>query len=77
MAKHKNPEYAKEFARRLRARMDELGVTSQQLAQLSDLPLTSVYNFVYEDTHVPQADTVVKLANALAVSTDYLINFQV
>ena len=77
MAKHVNLRYAEEFARRLRARMEELGVTPPQLAQLSDLPVTSVYNFVYEDTHVPQADTVAKLANALNVTTDYLINFQV
>ena len=77
MSKRKNPEYAKEFARRLNARMEELNMNPRRVAKAADLPVSTVYNFMYNFNHIPQADTVAKLANALAVSTDYLINFQV
>lgn len=77
MAMRRNRKYAKEFARRLNARMEELGITPKRLAEQTGLPITTIYNYVYDNTRVPLADTVVKLAHALAMTTDELINFQV
>lgn len=77
MSKPKNREFAKEFTRRLIARMEELDINPRRLAKLAGMPPSSVYNFIYNIDQVPHADTVVKLANALNVTTDYLINFQV
>ena len=77
MAKYKNPEFAAEFNKRLRARMEELNIKPGRLAKAAGLPRPTIYNFIRGFNHVPHADTVAKLANALAVSTDYLINFQV
>lgn len=75
MAKHKNPEFASEFARRLTARMEQLCISPALLAEMAGMPPSSVYNYMYNDTLVPHADTVVKLARALAMTTDELINF--
>lgn len=75
MAQRKNPEFGREFARRLEARMEDLGIDAKRLSELADLPISTVYNYIYTGTRVPLADTVVKLARALAMTTDELINF--
>jgi transcriptional regulator with XRE-family HTH domain len=76
MAQRKNPEFSKEFSRRVRDRMEYLGITTAELVRLTDLPTSTVYHIVKNTVRkVPQADTVAKLARGLGVSTDSLINF--
>lgn len=76
MVQRKNPEFAKELSRRVRDRMEYLGITAAKLVRFSGLPRGTVYNIVNDRLNrVPQADTVAKLARGLGVSTDSLINF--
>lgn len=76
MAQRKNPEFSKELSRRIRARMQYLGINTLRLARFSGVPRATLYSIVNNTTdRVPQADTVAKIARGLGVSTDSLINF--
>ena len=72
----RNTKYAKEFGRRLKARMEEFEMTQTELSKLTGIaqPDISVY---ISGKIVPSAITVVKLARALNMTTDELINFEV
>lgn len=76
MAKYKNPEFAAEFNKRLRARMEYLDISIARLTKLTGLPFTTVYALcIAKSDRVPHADTVAKIAQALGMTTDELINF--
>lgn len=59
------------FHKRLRQVMKEKGLTQKELAQLSELNLSTVKNYTAENT-VPNPDNLMKLAAALDVSPDWL-----
>lgn len=69
-------EYSKKiFAERLRFARDELRhLTQEQLAKKCGLPSTSISHFENEaSTRKPSFDNLRRLANALEVTTDYLL----
>lgn len=63
------------FAERLRHARETLrGLTQSQLAEKTGLPSTSISHFENTDgTRKPSFDTLKRLANALEVTTDYLL----
>lgn len=63
------------FAERLRDARERLrGLTQTQLAEKSGLPATSISHFENpEGTRKPSFDNLRRLANALEVTTDYLL----
>ncbi len=63
------------FAERLRDARERLrGLTQAQLADKSGLPSTSISHFENpEGTRKPSFDNLRRLANALEVTTDYLL----
>lgn len=65
----------KVFAERLRDARERLrGLTQAQLAEKTGLPSTSISHFENpEGTRKPSFDNLRKLANALDVTTDYLL----
>lgn len=72
----RNLKFAREFTRRLEARMTQLDISKDTLIRHAGLPKPTVYE-LFSGTIVPRADTVLKIARALNVSTDDLINFDV
>lgn len=71
-----NIKYALEFKNRLNARMSELGLAQKDICKLTGISAPYISQLMNGD-HVPRADMVVKLARALKMSTDELINFTV
>lgn len=65
----------KVFAERLRDARERLrGLTQAQLAEKTGLPSTSISHFENpEGTRKPSFDNLRRLANALEVTTDYLL----
>jgi transcriptional regulator with XRE-family HTH domain len=65
----------KVFAERLRDSRERLrGLTQAQLAEKTGLPSTSISHFENpEGTRKPSFDNLRRLANALEVTTDYLL----
>lgn len=63
------------FAERLREAREKLrGLTQAQLAEKAGLPTTSISHFENpEGTRKPSFDNLRRLANALEVTTDYLL----
>lgn len=63
------------FAERLRHARETLrGLTQSQLAEKTGLPATSISHFENpEGTRKPSFDNLRRLANALDITTDYLI----
>lgn len=63
------------FAERLRDAREKLrGLTQAQLAEKAGLPTTSISHFENpEGTRKPSFDNLRRLANALEVTTDYLL----
>jgi transcriptional regulator with XRE-family HTH domain len=62
------------FAKNLRARRAELDMTQIELAKQANLSQSAI--FQYEDeAQVPGADKVVRLADALGVTPNYLMGW--
>lgn len=59
------------FARRLRVLRETRGYTLEDVANLIGVHRSQIIR--WEDGKVPNAESVVKLARALSVSTDYLL----
>lgn len=68
--------WKKEFAARVRYRMEYLGIKQCDLVKASGLPQSTI-NRCVRGEFVPRADTAAKLAVALAMTTDELINFKI
>lgn len=68
--------WTQEFACRLKARMNVLGVSSYDLAKTCGLTYQCI-DLLLEGNTIPLAITVVKLAKGLAVEPSYLIDFEV
>lgn len=60
------------FPKRLRAQRMRKGYTQQQMADLLDLSLNA-YQKYEQAERSPSLDTLVRIADLLAVSTDYLL----
>ena len=60
------------FGERLAALMAIRGVTKKELAERAGLSLSSVSAYL-GGSHKPTADSLMRLADALATSTDYLL----
>lgn len=71
-----NVLYAHEFGRRLTARITELGLTQTDVCKLTGISNSHLSQCMRGD-HMPGAYNVAKLAKALGVTTDDLINFTV
>lgn len=76
MARIKNRKYAKEFARRMNARMEELQMTGYRLSILTGITQGQINKYVH-GTSIPRVDNAVKLAFGLAMPVADLIDFTV
>lgn len=74
MAKSKNQKYAKEFARRLNKRMEELGLSQNRLAGISGVSQAQIHQYL-KGNHIPRADIAAKLAFGLAIPVGDLFGF--
>jgi transcriptional regulator with XRE-family HTH domain len=63
----------KQMKIRIKYLKKERRLTNVQLSKESGIPLGTLNNFLGAAIKEPKIDTVIKLANALNVSTDYLI----
>jgi transcriptional regulator with XRE-family HTH domain len=63
----------KMFGRRLKERREARGWTQEQLAERSKVPAAMISHFETGVRGTPSADNLVKLANALDVTIDYLL----
>lgn len=61
------------FGRRLKEQREARGWTQEQLSQRSKVPAGMVSHFETGVRGTPSADNLVKLANALQVTIDYLL----
>jgi transcriptional regulator with XRE-family HTH domain len=66
--------FTERFARRLQRKMEYLELSQTDLAKRAGLTQSEISQLVNAHT-IPRADTVVKLARALNMSTDDLIMF--
>lgn len=62
----------KEFAERLRELRVEKGLSQRELAKLLNVSHAAIARWENE-THIPNAETVVTLAKFFSVTTDYLL----
>jgi transcriptional regulator with XRE-family HTH domain len=60
------------FRDRLRAARDMRGLSQSELAKIAEMPPSSIAHFE-TGTRKPSFDTLRRLANALEVTTDYLL----
>lgn len=63
----------KAMGRLIYAKRRERGFTQEQMADKADLSL-SFYGHIERGTRIPSVETLVAIANALDVSTDYLLS---
>ncbi len=70
--KRKNPVLV-EFARKVRTRRYELGLTQEQLAEKADFHVNFIGG-IERATRNPSLTSIVKLAKALEIDTKYFIS---
>lgn len=58
---------------RVKAAKDERGLTNDTLSELSGVPRGTLNKILGSETKDPQISNIIKIANALGVSADYLI----
>lgn len=61
------------FGRRLKAARKKHGLTQSELAEEAGVSATAVSHFETGERQFPSADNLVKFADALGISTDYLL----
>jgi len=61
------------FGKRLRQARDLRGLSQSELAEIAKIPVATISHFETGVRGSASADNLVKLANALAVSVDYLL----
>ena len=64
------------FAERLVIARNQIGLTQEKLAQLSEIPITSICKFETGEIK-PSLSNFRKLALALRVSADYLLDIDI
>lgn len=65
-------QFKKEFAMRLTARMDAIGMSQEELAEKAEIHKIMIYKY-RQGISIPRSDTLARLALALNVSADELI----
>ena len=70
----KNVKYAKEFARRLSKRMEELKLSQHRLAGICGISQKQIHMYL-NCRNIPRADIAVKLALGLDMPVADLIDF--
>ena len=58
---------------RIKKIKSENGITNQELATLSDIPIGTLNKMLGSETKDPQISTIIKISQALEVSADYII----
>ncbi len=61
------------FGNRLKAARIQKGFTQSELAEKSKLSINTIRNLEQNNNDAPIGKTVIKLSNALDVTTDYLL----
>lgn len=61
----------KELFDKIRQKCLEKGITIYKLAQISDIPMTTIYG--WKDGHMPRIDALSKIANCLETPIEYFI----
>ena len=68
-------EWKYEFARRLKGRMDELGLTGAELAERSGISQGHISGML-NGKFSPQGYTIYRIAEGLSVEPSYLVDLQ-
>ena len=63
-----------EMIERIKEIKKEKGITNKQLSQLADVPYGTLNKILGSETKEPSINTIIRIATALGVSTDYIIN---
>lgn len=63
-----------EMIERIKIKKKELGLTNKQLSDRADVPYGTLNKILGSETKEPSINTVIKIAFALGVSTEYIIN---
>lgn len=70
----RDPEWNKEFSRRLRCKMRNLEMKQKELCELSDIAQPSMSKYM-KGLQIPNSYDLHKIAKALECTTDELIHF--
>lgn len=65
--------WLKEYSRRVRSRMEDLGINQSRLAELTGLDNGTIHNMYY-GKRIPLVTNAIKVARALAMDTADLID---
>ena len=63
-----------EMINRIKIKKKEAGLTNKQLAELADVPYGTLNKILGSETKEPSVNAIIKIALALGVSTEYIIN---
>jgi transcriptional regulator with XRE-family HTH domain len=64
------------FRKNLREELDYQGLTVKELAAKSEVAKGAIDSYLGKQASMPPADTAVRIANALGISVEYLLNGQ-
>jgi len=64
------------FRKILREELDYQGFTVKELAVKSGVAKGAIDSYLGKQASMPPADTAIKIANALGVTVEYLVNYQ-
>jgi transcriptional regulator with XRE-family HTH domain len=62
------------FRDNLREAIDYCGIEQKELAHKAGISLPSLESYLRENSSIPSADKAVKIAQALGVTVEYLVN---
>lgn len=68
--------WLEKFHIKVKARIEELDITHQHVAQITGMPRSTIY-YLTHGTHIPSVTHVVRLARALAMKPSELIDFDI
>lgn len=63
-----------EMINRIKVKKKEAGLTNKELSELSDVPYGTLNKILGSETKEPSINAIIKIAIALGVSTEYIIN---
>lgn len=63
-----------EMINRIKAKKKEAGLTNRELSELADVPYGTLNKILGSETKEPSINAIIKIAIALGVSTEYIIN---
>lgn len=68
-------EFSKELSRRIRERMDYLGITTARLTKATGMTYCAILS-IKSGRSIPQITTLVKIAHALSMSVSELVDVE-